>query len=72
MKENLVDARGRSCPEPALLTRRALLNAGKGTVIVLVDSVTARDNVVRTASLAGWQSAAEQQSDGSYRLTLTQ
>lgn len=71
MKENLVDARGRSCPEPALMTRKALMDAGKGTVIVLVDSVTSRDNVARAANLAGWQSATEQQSDGSYRLTLT-
>jgi TusA-related sulfurtransferase len=71
MNENLVDARGRSCPEPAMMTRKALMTAGKGAVVVLVDSVTSRDNVARTASLAGWQSAVEQQSDGSYRLTLT-
>lgn len=71
MNENLVDARGRSCPEPAMMTRKALMNAGKGVVIVLVDSVTSRDNVARTAGLAGWQSAIEQQADGSYRLTLT-
>ena len=54
-----------------MMTRKALINADKGSVIVLVDSVTSRDNVVRTANLAGWQSAAQQQSDGSYRLTLT-
>lgn len=71
MNENFVDARGRSCPEPAMLTRKALMNAGKGAVIVLVDSLTSRDNVARTANLAGWQSTIEQQTDGSYRLTLT-
>lgn len=73
----IVDARGLSCPEPAMLTRQALLNAKSGAadeasvVIVLVDSTTSRDNVVRTGKLAGWQAAIEQQADGSYKLTLT-
>ncbi|MDI6768903.1 MAG: sulfurtransferase TusA family protein [Anaerolineales bacterium] len=68
---NVVDARGLSCPEPAMLARQALLEAGQGIVIVLVDSVTSRDNVIRAGKLAGWQSAIEQQTNGIYRLTLT-
>lgn len=72
MKEQVVDARGRSCPEPAMMTRQALAGAGgKGPVIVLVDSVTSRDNVVRTARLAGWLASIETQPQDSYRLTLT-
>jgi len=66
-----VDARGLSCPEPALMTRQALLKTGQGEVVVLVDAITSRDNVVRTAKLAGWQAAVQPQDDGSYRLTLT-
>lgn len=68
---NTVDARGLSCPEPAMMTRQALMKAGQGTVIVLVDSVTSRDNVVRTAKLAGWQASIEAQADGVYQLTMT-
>jgi tRNA 2-thiouridine synthesizing protein A len=71
MNEQVVDARGRSCPEPALLTRQALASAGgQGPVIVLVDSASSRDNVERTARLAGWLASVETQSEGCYRLTL--
>lgn len=65
-----VDARGLSCPEPAMLTQQTLLKVGQGEVVVLVDSITSRDNVVRTAKMAGWQAEIQQQDDGSYRLTL--
>jgi len=71
MNATTVDARGLSCPEPALMTRQALLTAGEGAVVVLVDAATARDNVARTAELAGWQAVVETQIDGSYRLMLT-
>ena len=66
-----VDARGLSCPEPAMQTRQALMKLKQGTVIVLVDSITSRDNVSRTAKLAGWQAASQDQPDGSYQVTLT-
>ncbi len=71
MNAHTVDARGLSCPEPAMLTRQTLLKVGQGTVIVLVDSVTSRDNVSRTAKLAGWQATSEAQHDGSFKVTLT-
>ena len=44
-----VDARGLSCPQPAMLTRQAINELNQGTVEVLVDSGTARDNVSRWA-----------------------
>jgi len=42
-----VDARGRACPEPVLLTKKALEESGEITVIV--DSRTAEENVKRFA-----------------------
>ncbi|MFZ5856125.1 MAG: sulfurtransferase TusA family protein [Chloroflexota bacterium] len=69
--KNLVDARGLSCPEPAMLAREAILEAKQGTVVVLVDSTTSRNNVTRTAQMNGWIVTAEDEPDGSVRLTLT-
>ncbi len=69
--QNVVDARGLSCPEPAMLARQALLVAGSGTVTVLVDSITSRDNVIRTARLAGWKADVQEEPTGVFRLTLT-
>lgn len=68
--KNLVDARGLSCPEPAMLAREAILEAKQGTVVVLVDSTTSRNNVTRTAQMNGWTVTAEDEPDGSVRLTL--
>ncbi|HZX46675.1 MAG TPA: sulfurtransferase TusA family protein [Clostridia bacterium] len=50
---NKVDARGRSCPEPVLLTKRAIDRSPEG-VQVLVDNTTARENVKRFAGNLGY------------------
>lgn len=65
-----IDARGLSCPQPALLTRQAIQKAGKGTIEVLVDTTTALENVTRLAKNAGWTVNAEKQPQETYRLVL--
>jgi TusA-related sulfurtransferase len=65
-----VDARGLSCPQPAMLTRQAIQKLDKGTVEVLVDSGTARENVSRLAKNAGWTVTIEDKPDGSSRIVL--
>ena len=72
MAENpTVDARGLSCPEPVLQTRRALAQCTKGSVEVLVDTVTSRENVARYARSQGWGVAMAEELRGGYRLILT-
>lgn len=66
-----LDARGLSCPEPAMLTREALLALGSGALIVLTDSYTSRTNIERTGKLAGWKAEITQDADDTYRITLT-
>ena len=66
-----VDARGFSCPQPALLTQQALGRLTGGTVQVLVDSGTARDNVARVAQKAGWKATVEDRPEGSFQVVLT-
>lgn len=70
MAETL-DARGLSCPHPAMLARQAMQKLGKGTLEVLVDSPTARENVSRLAREAGWKVDIQQQPDGSVKLLLS-
>lgn len=48
MKLSLIDARGRSCPEPVLITKKSLELHSEG-IKVLVDNTTARDNIKRFA-----------------------
>jgi tRNA 2-thiouridine synthesizing protein A len=47
-----VDARGFSCPQPVIMTKKAI-EAGKFPIEVLVDTVTSRENVRRMSEKAG-------------------
>ncbi len=66
-----IDARGLSCPEPAMLTREALLSMTKGKLVILSDSFTSRTNVERTGKLVGWAAEVNQDASGTYHITLT-
>jgi len=46
-----LDARGQACPQPVILTRKALAD-GVGLLEVLVDDASSRENVARFASYA--------------------
>ncbi len=48
-----IDARGMSCPQPVLMTKKAL-EACSTEVTVLVDSKTAKSNVERYLNLTGY------------------
>jgi len=65
-----IDARGLSCPQPVLLTMEKLKSLTQGELVVLVDTDTSRENVLRAAASLGWQ-AREVRAEGSeFRLTL--
>ena len=65
-----VDARGRSCPEPVVMTKKALDSCGKEQVVVLVDTNVARENVSRLAKNTGFSVEIEE-TQGEYRITCT-
>jgi len=64
-----VDARGLSCPQPVILTRRALQQTSVKDVIVLVDTMTQVHNCTRVAEKLGWQAEYEEKDDV-FELTL--
>ncbi len=70
-EKKTLDVRGLSCPEPAMLTREALIKLVKGTLIVLTDSATSRNNIERTGKLAGWSAEVTQDDEQTYRIKLT-
>ncbi len=59
-----VDARGLSCPQPVLETKKALEKLSGGRVEVLVDTVTSRENVARFAGSRGWKVDKEERGEG--------
>ncbi len=64
-----VDAIGLSCPQPVLLTKKALAASPEG-IEVEVDNATACGNVTRFAESLGYKVAVKE-ADGIYLLAIT-
>lgn len=59
---NRIDTCGMSCPQPVLMTKKALENNQDG-IQVLVDNNTARNNVTRFLSSQNYKVTVENQGD---------
>lgn len=64
-----IDARGLSCPQSVIITKRALAENSEG-VEVLVDNVTAKTNIERFARLSGYKVESKEQEDGGFLLRV--
>jgi tRNA 2-thiouridine synthesizing protein A len=69
--ENIVDARGYSCPQPVLMTTAEINKIAKGAIAILVDTDTAKENVVRAAGSKGWTVDNIDKDGESYRITIS-
>ena len=65
----IVDARGLLCPEPVVLTQRAIKD-GTANLTVLVDAVAAKENVTRFAASSGYDVLADEE-NGEWKLALS-
>jgi TusA-related sulfurtransferase len=63
-----IDVRGLSCPQPVLLTKKAM-DAGEIEIVVIADDAVARDNVRRLARSSGYDVQIEER-EGDFVLTL--
>lgn len=67
---NSLDVTGLSCPEPVVRTLAALKQLAAGeTLVVVADTATARDNILRTAGQIGYAALVDTEGK-EYRLTL--
>ena len=64
-----VNASGLSCPQPVLMTKKALSGLESGRVEVLVDTATSRNNVSRFGENKGWR-VSTQEREGGYTVIL--
>jgi tRNA 2-thiouridine synthesizing protein A len=65
----VVDARGFSCPQPVIMTRKAI-QTGEFPIEVLVETVTSRENVRRASEKLGCQVKVEEMGE-EFKLTIT-
>ncbi len=59
-----VNASGLSCPQPVLMTKKALAGLESGRVEVLVDTATSRNNVSRFGENKGWRVSTQERENG--------
>ncbi len=62
MAEKL-DVRGLSCPLPVVKVKNKLTELKEGLLEVLVDTGTARDNIIRMANNNGWKVETKEQGE---------
>lgn len=67
MKQKEIDARGLACPQPVLLAKKAVEEAGGCTIYV--DNAAARENVSRMARTLGCDVTVEE-TDGGTRIAI--
>ena len=53
------------------MTMEEMKKAGKGAIVVLVDTDTSRENVSRAATSQGWQVKSVDSEGRGYRITIT-
>lgn len=70
MSTNTVDARGLTCPQPVIATKKALEAIADGVVTTIVDNLTAKENVVKFAVANGCGASVEEK-DGHYYVRIT-
>lgn len=64
-----IDARGLLCPQPVIMTKKALEQIESGEIIAIVDNATAKENVSRLATNMNYQHEIEEK-DGCYYIKI--
>ncbi|HTY21770.1 MAG TPA: sulfurtransferase-like selenium metabolism protein YedF [Desulfomonilaceae bacterium] len=65
-----VDARGLTCPQPVLETKKALEDRISGPLRVLVDNTTSRENVMRFARNQGCKVETQESGPEQFEITI--
>ncbi|MEY8416235.1 sulfurtransferase TusA family protein [Tissierella praeacuta] len=66
---NIIDARGRSCPEPVIMTKNEIDKNSNKDLQVLVDTHVAVENITRFVTGKGYNVNVEE-SNGEYKINI--
>lgn len=61
----IVDARGKTCPQPVILTKKEV-DLGENEIITIVDNETSKLNVIKFGSKFNYEVKEEEKEDGIY------
>ena len=66
-----VDARGLSCPQPVIMTLNEIKSGKEKEIVVLVDTDTSKENVMRAAASQGCKMGQVTPEGEGYRIAIT-
>ena len=66
-----IDAKGLSCPQPVILTMNEIKKGQDNEIIVLVDTETSKENVIRAAESKGCTVNDISSEDEGFKLTIS-
>jgi TusA-related sulfurtransferase len=66
-----VDARGLSCPQPVIMTLNEIKTGTDKEIVVLVDTDTSKENVMRAAASRGCTVGPVAPDGDGYRIAIT-
>lgn len=66
-----VDARGKACPKPVIMTKKALDEIESGVVITIVDNEVAKENVCKLAKSMNYNFEVEKTKDKDFLIYIT-
>ncbi|SHH51961.1 selenium metabolism protein YedF [Caloranaerobacter azorensis DSM 13643] len=66
-----VDARGKACPKPVIMTKKALDEIESGVVITIVDNEVAKENVSKLAKSMNYNFNVEKTRDNDFIIYIT-
>lgn len=62
----VVDARGLTCPQPVIMTKKAMGEPGGNDLVTIVNQTVALENVSKLAKSQGYETEVEQKDDDYY------
>lgn len=66
---NVIDAKGRSCPEPVIMTKNAIDENPSANLEVLVDTHVAVENITRFVEGKGYKVNVEE-NNGQFKINI--
>ncbi len=66
-----IDARGKACPKPVIMTKKELDKIKEGVVVTIVDNEVAKNNVSKLAKSLGYEYEANKISDDEFHIIIT-
>lgn len=68
--EKIVDARGKSCPMPVIMTKKEIDNLSSGIIRTIVDNEVAKENISKLVKNLGYEYSIDEKSSQEFHIII--